>query len=113
VLSAGHARALLGLPDAGAMERLAQRVVAEGLSVRSTEEVVALGGDEEKPQRRAPRAGARRPQLDDLAVELSDHLETRVKITLGQRRGKITIDFASVEDLHRIAHAMGHKPRQD
>jgi ParB family chromosome partitioning protein len=113
VLSAGHARALLGLPDAGAMERLAQRVVAEGLSVRSTEEVVALGGDEEKPQRRAPRAGARRPQLDDLAVELSDHLETRVKITLGQRRGKITIDFASVEDLHRIADAMGHKPRQD
>lgn len=109
VLSAGHARALLSLPDGAAMERLAQRIVAEGLSVRSVEEVVALGGDEVKPVRRKPRAGGRRPQLDDLAAELSDHLETRVLIALGQRKGKVTIEFASVEDLHRIADAMGLK----
>jgi ParB family chromosome partitioning protein len=89
------------------MERLAQRIVAEGLSVRSVEEIVALGGDEEKPVRRRPRAGGRRPQLDDLAAELSDHLETRVGIALGQRKGKVTIEFASVEDLHRIVDAMG------
>jgi ParB family chromosome partitioning protein len=107
VLSAGHARALLALPDGAAMERLAQRIVAEGLSVRSVEEIVALGGDEEKPVRRRPRAGGRRPQLDDLAAELSDHLETRVGIALGQRKGKVTIEFASVEDLHRIVDAMG------
>ena len=113
VLSAGHARALLALPDADAMDRLAHRIVAEGLSVRSTEEVVALGGDHDKPRRRAPRAGNRRPQLDDLAGELSDHLETRVRISLGQRRGKVTIDFASVEDLHRITDAMGLKKHQD
>lgn len=109
VLSAGHARALLALPDGAAMERLAQRIVAEGLSVRSVEEIVALGGDEEKPTRRRPRAGGRRPQLDDLAAELSDHLETRVAIALGQRKGKVTIEFASVEDLHRIVDAMGLK----
>jgi ParB family chromosome partitioning protein len=95
------------------MDRLAHRIVAEGLSVRSTEEVVALGGDQDKPRRRAPRAGTRRPQLDDLAGELSDHLETRVRISLGQRRGKVTIDFASVEDLHRITDAMGLKRHQD
>jgi ParB family chromosome partitioning protein len=107
VLSAGHARALLALPDGAAMERLAQRIVAEGLSVRSVEEIVALGGEDEKPSRRRPRAGTRRPQLDDLAAQLSDHLETRVLIALGQRKGKVTIEFASVEDLHRIVDAMG------
>lgn len=109
VLSAGHARALLALPDAAAMERLAQRIVAEGLSVRSVEEIVALGGDDEKPVRRRPRPGGRRPQLDDLAAELSDRLETRVRIALGQRKGRVTIEFASVEDLHRIVDAMGFK----
>lgn len=107
VLSAGHARALLALPDGAAMERLAQRIVAEGMSVRTVEEVVSLGGDEEKPVRRRPRAGGRHPQLDDLAAELSDALETRVAIALGQRKGKVTIEFASVEDLHRIVAAMG------
>ena len=111
VLSAGHARALLALPDGGAMERLAQRIVAEGLSVRSVEEIVTLGGDEEKVTRRRPRAGGRRPQLDDIAAELSDHLETRVLIALGQRKGKLTVEFASVEDLHRITAAMGLKDR--
>lgn len=107
VLSAGHARALLGLSDPAAMERLAQRIVAEGLSVRSTEEIVALGGDKEKNVRRTPRAGDRHPQLDDLAANLSDQLDTRVKISLGKRRGRLTVEFASVEDLNRIMDQLG------
>ncbi|RNI19649.1 ParB/RepB/Spo0J family partition protein [Flexivirga caeni] len=107
VLSAGHARALLGLPDAAAMERLAQRIVAEGLSVRSTEEIVALGGDKEKPARRSPRAGQRHPQLDSLAETLSDQLDTRVKIALGKTHGRLTVEFASVEDLNRIMDQLG------
>lgn len=106
VLSAGHARALLGVPDHAAMERLAQRIVAEGLSVRSVEEIVSLGVDDEKPTKRRPRAGGRHPQLDDLAASLSDRLETRVGIALGKSKGKVTIDFASVEDLNRILDAM-------
>lgn len=106
VLSAGHARALLGVSDGAAMERLAQRIVAEGLSVRSVEEIVALGVDDEKPAKRRPRAGNRHPQLDDLAASLSDRLETRVGIALGKSRGKVTIDFASIEDLNRILDAM-------
>jgi ParB family chromosome partitioning protein len=106
VLSAGHARALLGLPDAAAMERMAQRIVAEGLSVRTVEELVTLGGDEAPAARRAPRPGTRRPQLDDLAADLSDRLETRVRIALGQRKGRLTVEFASVEDLNRILDAM-------
>ncbi|GAA4115858.1 hypothetical protein GCM10022415_12540 [Knoellia locipacati] len=106
VLSAGHARALLGVGDGAAMERLAQRIVAEGLSVRSVEEIVSLGVEDEKPARRRPRAGGRHPQLDDIAAGLSDRLETGVGITLGKSRGKVTIDFASVEDLNRILDAM-------
>ncbi|MFW5473218.1 ParB/RepB/Spo0J family partition protein [Knoellia sp. CPCC 206450] len=106
VLSAGHARALLGVGDGAAMERLAQRIVAEGLSVRSVEEIVAMGVEDEKPARRRPRAGGRHPQLDDIAADLSDRLETRVGIALGKNRGKVTIDFASVEDLNRILDAM-------
>lgn len=107
VLSAGHARALLGLPDGGAMERLAQRIVAEGLSVRSVEEIVALGGDEDRPTpRKRPRAGARHPRLDDLAASLADQLDTRVLLSLGQRKGKLVVEFASMEDLHRILDAM-------
>jgi ParB family chromosome partitioning protein len=101
VLSAGHARALLALGDGAAMERLAQRIVAEGLSVRSVEEIVTLGGDAE-PRRRAPRAGNRHPQLDDLAAALSDRFDTRVNIALGKRKGKLTVEFASVDDLNRI-----------
>ncbi|MEO7069016.1 MAG: ParB/RepB/Spo0J family partition protein [Nostocoides sp.] len=107
VLSAGHARALLGLQDGAAMERLAQRIVAEGLSVRGVEEIVAVGDDSGDVKARRPRAGGRHPQMDDLASRLSDRLETRVGIALGQRRGKVTIAFASVEDLHRILDVMG------
>jgi ParB family transcriptional regulator, chromosome partitioning protein len=103
VLSAGHARALLGLPDAAAMERLAQRIVAEGLSVRATEEIVTLGGDPERPAPvRRPRAGGRNAALDDLATRLSDRFDTRVKIALGKSKGRLTVEFASVDDLNRI-----------
>jgi ParB family chromosome partitioning protein len=111
VLSAGHARALLALDDAAAMERLAQRIVAEGLSVRSVEEIVALGGDQERAKPRRPRAGSRHPQLDDLAARLSDRFDTRVNIALGQRKGKLTVEFASVEDLNRIVDLLGVDPR--
>lgn len=109
VLSAGHARALLGLPDGGAMERLAQRIVAEGLSVRSVEEIVTLGDDPGITPTK-PRAGSRRPQLDDLAAWLSDELDTRVRITLGQRKGRVSIEFASVEDLNRILGTLELNP---
>lgn len=103
VLSAGHARALLGLPDAAAMERLAQRIVAEGLSVRATEEIVTLGGEPERPQAaRRPRPGDRNAALDDLASRLSDRFDTRVKIALGKSKGRLTVEFASVQDLNRI-----------
>lgn len=108
VLSAGHARALLGLPDAAAMERLAQRIVAEGLSVRSTEEIVALGGDSAKPKS-AARSTERDPRLDDLAASLSDRLDTRVNIAMGKRRGKLTVEFAGVDDLERILGQLSAK----
>jgi ParB family chromosome partitioning protein len=106
VLSAGHARALLGLADRDAMERLAQRIVAEGLSVRNVEEIVALG-DERTPRIHKPRPGAHHPQLDGQAARLSDRFDTRVRINLGQRKGKLTFEFASVEDLDRIVKLMG------
>ncbi|MCR6688559.1 ParB/RepB/Spo0J family partition protein [Cellulomonas sp.] len=107
VLSAGHARALLGLGDGAAIERLAQRIVAEGLSVRAVEEIVALGGDEAAPARRvAPRAGARNEALDELATRLSDRLDTRVKVVLGKSRGRLTVEFASVQDLNRILETL-------
>lgn len=103
VLSAGHARALLGLSDGAAIERLAQRIVAEGLSVRAVEEIVALGGEGAgRRQQRRPRAGVRNEALDDLATRLSDRFETRVKVDLGKQRGKLTVEFASVQDLNRI-----------
>jgi ParB family chromosome partitioning protein len=107
VLSAGHARALLGLEDAAAQERLAQRIVAEGLSVRAVEEIVALGGDgstDKTPRRRTNRPVA--PRLEDLATSLSDRFETRVKVDLGRRKGRIVVEFASIDDLERIVGLM-------
>lgn len=106
VLSAGHARALLGLPDGAAMERMAQRIVAEGLSVRTVEELVALGEGEQDAPRRAGRAVAgHHPELEDLAGRLSDRLDTRVSIRMGKHRGRLTVDFSSAEDLDRILDA--------
>lgn len=106
VLSAGHARALLGLSDGAAIERLAQRIVAEGLSVRAVEEIVALGAEDGTPKQRRPRAGLRNEALDDLASRLSDRFETRVKVDLGKQRGKLTVEFASVQDLNRILSSL-------
>ena len=115
VLSAGHARALLSLEDPGAQDRLAQRIVAEGLSVRTVEELVAVGADE-APQRHPARAARRptAPGLRHLADRLSDLFETRVKVEMGQRKGKIVVEFATVDDLERIVKAMtpGAPPEQ-
>jgi ParB family chromosome partitioning protein len=103
VLSAGHARALLGVADSQAQELLAHRIVAEGLSVRAVEEIVAMGvADAAKPARQQPRRQPVAPRLADLAGRLSDVLDTRVKVELGQRKGKIVVEFASLDDLDRI-----------
>jgi ParB family transcriptional regulator, chromosome partitioning protein len=108
VLSAGHARALLAIPDPDRQEALATRIVAEGLSVRAVEEMVAVGdldaGSERRPRSTPLRATA--PGLDDLAGKLSDRFETRVKVELGRRKGKIIIEFASLDDLERIVETM-------
>ncbi|SBT95165.1 chromosome partitioning protein, ParB family [Streptomyces sp. DI166] len=109
VLSAGHARALLSVEDPEEQERLAYRVVAEGLSVRSVEEIVTLMGSrsQKAPRAKGPRAGGRvSPALSDLATRLSDRFETRVKVELGQKKGKITVEFASPEDLERILNTL-------
>ncbi|MFE1233976.1 ParB/RepB/Spo0J family partition protein [Streptomyces sp. NPDC058745] len=105
VLSAGHARALLSVDDPETQDKLAYRIVAEGLSVRAVEEIVTLMGSEPtstvKPK--GPRAGARvSPALTELASRLSDRFETRVKVDLGQKKGKIVVEFASLDDLERI-----------
>jgi len=103
VLSAGHARALLALPDVDSMERLAQKIVAEGMSVRATEEAVQLYQAPDSAKRVAPaKPSPRHERLDFLASSLSDRLDTNVKISLGARKGKVSIEFASVEDLNRI-----------
>ena len=108
VLSAGHARALLTLADPLGQERLAQRIVAEGLSVRAVEDLVTVGGDRPARQPRQPRPQP--AETLDLAARLSDHLETRVRIDSGRTKGRITIDFATGDDLERIAAAMGLPP---
>ncbi|PPK68092.1 ParB/RepB/Spo0J family partition protein [Actinokineospora auranticolor] len=107
VLSAGHARALLGLDEAGSQEELATRIVAEGLSVRATEEAVTLakGAPPAKPKP-APRKPMQAPGLDHLAERLSDRFDTRVKVELGKRKGRIVVEFGSVDDLERIVDMM-------
>jgi ParB family transcriptional regulator, chromosome partitioning protein len=106
VLSAGHARALLALDDHQAQEHLAHRIVAEGLSVRAVEEIVALGAAPGKSPRQPARRQPVAPGLADLANRLSDVLDTRVKVELGQRKGKIVVEFASLDDLERIVKAI-------
>ena len=104
VLSAGHARAILGLSSPEAMDAMAHRVIAEGLSVRSTEEAVALAGAD-VPERHRKQASKRLvPEAArEVAEQLSDRLETRVKVDVGAKKGKITIEFATLEDLQRVA----------
>ncbi len=102
VLSAGHARALLGLGDPRSQELLAERIIAEGLSVRSTEEIVAMGEGRSSGTKtaRGPRMPSEREA--GLGQSLSDHFDTRVKVDIGRDKGKIVIEFASDEDLERI-----------
>ncbi|WP_394553721.1 ParB/RepB/Spo0J family partition protein [Agromyces sp. MMS24-JH15] len=106
VISAGHARAILMMPDADSMQRLADKIVNEELSVRAAE---AIASAEPKPARVKPAAGKRQEFLDDLAGRLGDRLNTRVKISLGARKGQINIDFATVQDLRRILTDLGEE----
>jgi ParB family chromosome partitioning protein len=106
VLSAGHARALLSVEDARAQDHLAHRIVAEGLSVRAVEEIVAMGAQPVKEPRPPVSRPPVAPALKDLADRLSDAFDTRVKVELGQRKGKIVVEFASLEDLDRIVKSM-------
>ncbi|MFI5893253.1 ParB/RepB/Spo0J family partition protein [Actinoplanes sp. NPDC051513] len=110
VLSAGHARALLGLNDGQAQVDLANRIVAEGISVRSTEEIVTLALADGAPAKKAAptrRAKVHAPALNELADRLSDRFDTRVKVDIGRNKGKITIEFATVDDLERIVGMIG------
>jgi ParB family chromosome partitioning protein len=108
VLSAGHARALLAVADPAQQERLAHRIVAEGLSVRAVEEIVAMGAADAQAPASRKRVGKApvAPALKDLADKLSDVFDTRVKVELGQRKGKIVVEFASLDDLERIVRSM-------
>ncbi len=122
IISAGHARALLGIEDMSAQEDLAGRIVAEGLSVRATEELVSLhlhGHDTKKAPRRSPTGRITAPALTELAERLSDAFDTRVRVDLGRSKGKITVEFATIDDLERIVAVMsgrlslepdGHRP---
>jgi ParB family chromosome partitioning protein len=104
VLSAGHARALLALPDAVEQERLAQRIVAEGLSVRAVEEIVAVGQKARPTRHVTPRTP--NPKASALGQRLTDVLDTRVSVAMGRKKGRITIEFASQDDLDRILGLM-------
>jgi len=108
VLSAGHARALLSLEDGGAMERLAQRIVAEGLSVRAVEEIIALGDADTAPRRRNPPQP--QPEVEQRASALAERLDTRVRIAMGRTKGRLTVDFAGLDDLDRILRLLEQQP---
>ena len=115
VLSAGHARALLGVSDAGVQDRLAGRVVAEGISVRGLEEIVAVG-DHDDDEATGPKVRSSRPSapgLTELGDRLSDRLDTRVKVVLGRSKGRISIEFASLADLERIVSVIDPRNRED
>ncbi|WP_116452063.1 ParB/RepB/Spo0J family partition protein [Blastococcus litoris] len=105
VISAGHARALLGLPDPEAQDALATRIVAEGMSVRATEEAVALAAAERPTAKRRTR-NISAPGVEELGSRLSDRFETKVKIQIGRSKGKIVVEFGSVDDLQRIIGVM-------
>jgi len=112
VLSAGHARSLLAVDDPDLQDRLAARVVSEGISVRGLEEIVAVGETgKAAPATRRPRPVA--PGLAEIADRLSDRLETRVRVQLGKAKGKITVEFASLDDLRRIVDVMDPRNRTD
>ncbi|WP_460801884.1 ParB/RepB/Spo0J family partition protein [Microbacterium sp. GXF6406] len=108
VLSAGHARALLALDDPAQIQKLADKVINEQLSVRATEEA-AKALPASGPKKVKPQAGARRAYLDEVSDKLGDRLNTRVKVTLGARKGQLSIEFASIQDLNRILAELGEE----
>jgi ParB family chromosome partitioning protein len=109
VLSAGHARALLGAADASRMEYFATKTINEGLSVRSLEEIVGI----DKPESKKPKIiqGTRQDLLKEISEGLGDQLNTTVKIALGRKKGQLIIDFATVADLNRILDEIGYKKK--
>jgi ParB family chromosome partitioning protein len=111
VLSAGHARALVSVANPEIQDRLATRVVAEGLSVRALEEIVTVGPETTKRPavRQSPKISA--PRLADLAARLSERYDTRVKVDLGRSKGKVTVEFATLDDLERIVDMMDPKKK--
>ena len=108
VLSPGHARAILSVVDGAAMEHLADKIVNEDLSVRAAEAAAGLIASK-TPKAPKPAAGKRQGQLDEIAEQLGDRLNTRVKVTLGASKGQIVIDFATVGDLNRILGELGQQ----
>ena len=108
VLSAGHARAILSTGDSLLMERLADKIVNEDLSVRAAE--AAAAGTSIKPRTTRGAVGRHQAHLDEVAENLGDRLETKVKVKMGARKGSIAIDFASMQDLNRILAALGQDP---
>ena len=112
VLSAGHARAILSLETEEQMQQLADKIVNEDLSVRAAEaaaKAVSAAGSTQASVRPRPQGGARRAYLDDVATRLGDRLSTKVKIKLTARKGQVTIDFASIQDLNRMLEEIGEK----
>ena len=106
VLSAGHARALLGLSDAGAIEKLASRIVTEGLSVRATEEIISSGAPKGQSAKKPKQTKSASPELQEIAERIGDALDTRVSIQGSAKKGTIVIEFAGAEDLKRITKAL-------
>jgi len=106
VLSAGHARALLGLSDAGAIEKLATRIVTEGLSVRATEEIISSGAPKGQSTKKPKQTKSTSPELQEIAERIGDALDTRVSIQGSAKKGTIVIEFAGAEDLKRITKAL-------
>ena len=106
VLSAGHARALLGLSDAGSIEKLAARIVSEGLSVRATEEIISAGAPKGQSAKKPKGAKSASPELQEIADQIGDALDTRVTIQGSAKKGTIVIEFAGSQDLQRIKKAI-------
>lgn len=106
VLSAGHARALLGLSDAGTIEKLATRIISEGLSVRAIEEIISTGAPKGQSAKKPKQIKSASPELQEIAERIGDALDTRVSIQGSTKKGSIIIEFAGIEDLKRITKAL-------
>lgn len=106
VLSAGHARALLGLSDAGTIEKLASRIISEGLSVRATEEIISTGAPKGQSVKKPKQIKSASPELQEIAERIGDALDTRVSIQGSAKKGSIIIEFAGTEDLKRITKSL-------